>query len=1080
VLSIGKLGAGNEHYYLSTVAGGVEDYYLGRGEAPGHWIGAGAEDLDLEGEVDGERLAAVLDGRDPLHGVRLVRGRSDRVPGFDLTFRAPKSVSVLFGLAEHDIVREVRAAHDVAVDAALGFLEREACGTRRGTDGVDAVDGSGFVGAAFRHRTSRAGDPHLHTHVVVANLTRTPDDRYGALDARRLYLFAKTAGYLYEAQLRGELTRRLGVEWGPVRNGIADLVGIPEPVLRGFSTRRAEIEEEMARRGVTSARAAEIAALDTRQAKDYQVDPVTLRERWWDQAERLGLTPDTLAQVSGLIPPLGAGQRDVDREVRREVSRDVEREVSREVEREVARIVHGLVGPDGLTARASTFDRRDVLRAWCDRLKDGADVTAIETFADRTLAAPAVVKLAAGRSTRLRRRSTGRRIEGPALGARYSTVELMTLEQRLVDQALARRDRHVGVVDESTVLAALGRRPELSGEQVELVVALTTGGDGIDVVIAPAGTGKTFALDAARDAWQSAGYRVIGATLAARAAVELQATAGISAQTIASLLVDLDHPVHGGFPARCVVVIDEAGMVGTRTLARLLDHAARADAKVVLVGDHRQLPEIDAGGLLRGLGERLDALRLTTNRRQHEPWERAALAKLRDGQIDTALADYQTHGRLVTTPTATTTREVMVGDWWAARLAGQQTLMVASRWFDVDDLNARARHLVFTHGLLSGPILEVAGRSYQAGDEIMTLRNQRRLGVRNGTIATITALDADTRTLTIRDARGNSATLPGEYLDAGHVRHAYATTIHKAQGLTVDQAFVLGDDALYQEAGYVALSRGRTQNRLYLVGRPHDAEHHAPPAPRSPLDELAAALRVSRAQELAIAQPGDTCEIRERLVQLYDTRDVLRGELGAAPPDQTANITALQTSQAELRRSLDHQRSQLTALEHQHPIRHRREHAARRLATVRHVDVLATGLDDTTRALDHAVEHQHARTTYLVEHSDAVDQLPTLERHIEEALDGLVDSYEHDPPAYLARLGPFPTTPERRSTWIAGARLIEQHRHEHRINDEQHPFGVLDRTNVHQQLTNIQLEGILKGLEPGLAHDAPNIGVGLS
>ena len=345
----------------------------------------------------------------------------------------------------------------------------------------------------------------------------------------------------------------------------------------------------------------------------------------------------------------------------------------------------------------------------------------------------------------------------------------------------------------------------------------------------------------------------------------------------------------------------------------------------------------------------------------------------------------------------------------------------------------------------------------------MTLRNQRRLGVRNGTFATITARrHRHTRDDDPHRARQQHDSLPGDYLDAGHVRHAYATTIHKAQGLTVDQALVLGDDTLYQEAGYVALSRGRTENRLYLVGRPHDAEHHAPTAPRSPLDELAAALRVSRAQELAIAQPGDTREIRERLVQLYDTRDGLRGELGAAPPDQTANITALHTSQAELRRSLDHQRSQLSALEHQHPIRHRRAHAARRLATVRSVDVLATRLDDTTRALDHAVEQQHACTTYLVEHSDALDQLPTLERHIEEALDGLVESYEHDPPAYLTWLGPFPTTPEHRSTWTVAARLVEQHRDEHHITDEQHPFGVRDRTNIHQQLTNIQLEGILE------------------
>ncbi len=246
---------------------------------------------------------------------------------------------MLFGLAEPDVAREVRAAHDVAVDAALAFLEREACGTRRGTNGVESVDGSGFVGAAFRHRTSRAGDPHLHTHVVVANVTRTPDDRYGALDARGLYLHAKTAGYLYEAQLRVELARRLGVEWGPVRNGIADLVGFPQAVLDGFSTRRAEIEEEMARRGVTSARAAEIAALDTRQAKDYQVDPATLQARWWDQAAALGVTADTVLAVVGRVEPRTFREQEIDQ------------------------IVGELLGPGGLTARASTFDRRDMFRA---------------------------------------------------------------------------------------------------------------------------------------------------------------------------------------------------------------------------------------------------------------------------------------------------------------------------------------------------------------------------------------------------------------------------------------------------------------------------------------------------------------------------------------------------------------------------------------------------------------------------------------------------------------------------------------------------------------------------------------------
>ena len=248
-----------------------------------------------------------------------------------------------------------------------------------------------------------------------------------------MYLYTKTAGYLYEAQLRDELTRRLGVEWGPVRNGIADLVGIPQPVLAGFSTRRAEIEEEMTRRGVTSARAAEIAALDTRQAKDYAVDPHTLRAHWSEQARDFGLTPDMLTSVLDRIEPNPIGKRWVDR------------------------VVREMIGPDGLTARASTFDRRDVLRAWCDRLADGADIATVEELADRTLEHPSIVILEHDTVAKLRKRANGRAIDGPSLGKRYSTIELIDLEQRLVDHACdrprpRRRRRRRGHVARSVAL----------------------------------------------------------------------------------------------------------------------------------------------------------------------------------------------------------------------------------------------------------------------------------------------------------------------------------------------------------------------------------------------------------------------------------------------------------------------------------------------------------------------------------------------------------------------------------------------------------------------------------------------------
>ncbi|MCU1377932.1 MAG: conjugal transfer protein (TraA-like protein), partial [Acidimicrobiales bacterium] len=179
-MSLAKLGAGAEGYYLDTVARGTEEYYLGGGEAAGRWRGAGCLALALDGEVGPDDLRAVLSGFDPRTGDRTVPANR-RVPGFDLTFSAPKSVSLLHGLGSPEVSAAVVTAHEAAVDAALAYLEREACRLRRGHNGVDVIEGKGFVAAGFRHRTSRAGDPQLHTHVLVANMAHGADGRWGAL-----------------------------------------------------------------------------------------------------------------------------------------------------------------------------------------------------------------------------------------------------------------------------------------------------------------------------------------------------------------------------------------------------------------------------------------------------------------------------------------------------------------------------------------------------------------------------------------------------------------------------------------------------------------------------------------------------------------------------------------------------------------------------------------------------------------------------------------------------------------------------------------------------------------------------------
>jgi conjugative relaxase-like TrwC/TraI family protein len=564
MLTIGKLGASVTagRYYIDQVAHGREDYYAGEGEAPGAWIGSGATALGLNGSVSEHGIVRLLSAEDPATGEQLRRPlASGAVAGFDLTFRAPKSVGILFGICEPDVLREIVDAHEAAVRDALAYLESEACMARRGHAGAVLVRGGGFVAAAFRHRSSRAGDPLLHTHVVVANATQGPDGRWSALDGRLLYRHAKTAGYLYQASLRAELTERLGLRWHTVERGTADVVGVPRAVINYFSQRRTEILEHMEARGERSARAAQVATLETRRRKEYGVPVDRLREEWRARATEHGLSRFELRRVLRRDP------------FRRPLQRRDE-------------LAERLLGEEGLTASQSSFTRRDALQAVAELARDGGHVRSVEALADGLLGNEEVVALGAAKGEQ-----------------HYTTRSLLRSERLMLERADDRQAGRVAVATEDAVQAALVARPTLSSEQRELVVALTRHGDGVAVVRAAAGTGKTFALEAAAEAWRRSGIPVVGCALSARAACELRDHAGIDTTTIARLIRALDSGVELGRGA--VLVVDEAGMAGTRDLAILAVAAEQSDAKLVLVGDDGQLPEIEAGGAFRALADRL-------------------------------------------------------------------------------------------------------------------------------------------------------------------------------------------------------------------------------------------------------------------------------------------------------------------------------------------------------------------------------------------------------------------------------------------------------------------------------------------
>ncbi len=318
VLSLGKVTPATVSYYTDEVAPGLEDYYAGRGEAVGRWVGHGAARAGLDGDVSAKQLARLFDAVHPDTGEALgmpykCRADAERVTGWDLTFSAPKSLSALWALGGGEVGIATREAHDAAVAAGLEYLEDHAAFSRQGKAGIRQVDTEGLVGAAFVHRTSRAGDPQLHTHVLVSARVRCGDGLWRALDSRALHRELKPAGLVYHAALRAESEARLGVVWGPVdRHGQADILGVPDKLLARYSKRRcaAEVEakERIAEsqvalgRSLTAAerrRTYQRAVLATRTAKDHaEVSDEGLHDRWRADAEAAGVAPeDWLGEV---------------------------------------------------------------------------------------------------------------------------------------------------------------------------------------------------------------------------------------------------------------------------------------------------------------------------------------------------------------------------------------------------------------------------------------------------------------------------------------------------------------------------------------------------------------------------------------------------------------------------------------------------------------------------------------------------------------------------------------------------------------------------------------------------------------
>ena len=814
-------------YYLEQVSRDRHDYLTGEGEAPGRWEGTWTQILGVSGEVTEEQFRAMFEGLNPITGERLKKYDNKKVSGWDLTFSPPKSISALWAIAPDEIAEEIREADRVARQLGMAVFERYACIARLGHNGVDRHPGLGFLVAVFEHRLSRDGDPQLHDHQVVANAVEAADGRTAALDGTMLYRWQKAADAVYQAALRAEVTACLGLTWVQ-RNGVWEIDGIPPGLCRLWSKRRAAIEAEVAEHGTSGGRAAHAAALATRKPKVVE-DTRELRQRALDEAMDAGFDVDAILSFT------------LDRARHRDNGRGL-------AGLSDTGIIDYLVGPEGLTAKASGFGRRDVLAGIGALLiadsPDGQTAAdRIDRIAEAFFADPRVVPLAdpvrktSGEAIRLRD-SDGKVMREVCLEEepRYTTASLLAAETELITRAKHRQNTGAAVVPDHVVARVIGEynaaHPgrELDADQEAMVWQLCTSGNAVDVVVGKAGTGKSTALEVARQCFEAAGIPVIGVAPTANAARHLEKASGIPACTLDKLLVEVTNGLRD-LPHGVAVVHDEAGMTATRNRLALQQLVDSVGGKVADVGDHRQIPSVDTGGGHAVLARELGAVTLGVDHRFTLPALRDAAELIRDGHAHAAIALLHELGMVHEYCQPDHRTDAMIDHWLALRDQPEHNdvRMLATENAVVERLNLAARAALIQRGEVSR-----RGRTYtcdtrdirlSVGDRVRLGRNDGHLPqpngthvqVRNGMEGTVVALSRHSITVALDPGEHLAqVTLPASYV-AEHVDYAYALTANKAQGMTVDHVLFAPSPATSRETAYTALSRGRWSNHLYAV-----------------------------------------------------------------------------------------------------------------------------------------------------------------------------------------------------------------------------------------------------------------------
>ena len=758
------------------------------------------------------------------------------IAGFDLVFTPSKSVSIAWGLGDKQLRKNIEAAHEHAIQDVVRHLENNVIMTRRGHNGVRQIDTkSGVIGTKFRHYDSRAGDPNLHDHVVIANRVEGEDDKWSSIDGRVLYQYGVECSELYNSKVQEYVTQLTGLQFEPrMQNGkpIHEIVGISDEMVRAFSSRRGDISAELdkvkakfvADNGYEPSekqliKLAQQATLATRPAKSEARSLEDLHTEWVAAAHALSEHGVQVPVDHQLAESLKNASAQYEQNTLQAVRQEA---YSTPLEAHTDAVLSRL-------EEARSTWRRTHINAETTRyvrelgLNEGLDRGLISSIRQSVISDSLPLHI---KDTRLTPREYLRK-DGTSQYQRIDS-ELFTSERVLAAEHKILDAASRAVIPASTVdvfeLAAQKRRAELAAQgytlpagQEAMARAFATSDKFLVVGIGAAGAGKTSSTRLAVDAIEASGNRVIGMAPTAAAAAVMRSEMCINADTVDKILTDWET---GKKPLDVrpgdVLLVDEAGMIATPKMEKIITLAQERGALVRALGDYRQLSAVGSGGALRLVDREIGAVHLDELFRFKNPEEAAATLALREPPLvgtDKPFEWYKDNNRVVAGDADAMIEDLFRG-YSADVTAGKQSIMIASTNETVTRLNDLAQAHAIEHGQVStgaGAVALHNSSRAHVGDTIVTRKNARRLVVnsgqdfvKNGDLWRVTDLHDDGRITAQHTGHGGKVTLPAHYVEQS-VELGYASTIHRAQGSTVDTAHAL-----------VALTRGRENNQLYV------------------------------------------------------------------------------------------------------------------------------------------------------------------------------------------------------------------------------------------------------------------------